>query len=92
MPTWRLIPPKITEKWPIRGSLTTSVTRAKTVFGDDTALYTSEEGAIPVGGDEYGAIPFGTKYIFVGGSDNRTSDPALKTLWEAHGFTTEEIT
>lgn len=88
---WRLISPEHVERYPIAGSLTFSVARRETVFGDENGLFTSYEGSIPKGGDEYGAIPFGTKYIWPGGGDNTTADAAIKDLWLANGFEVEEV-
>jgi hypothetical protein len=62
------------------------MTYEQTVFGDEAGLFTSDEGSIALGGDSYGAIPFGTKYIWQGGCVNATSDPAIKDLWLAYGF------
>lgn len=90
-PIWRLLAPTITEKFPIAGSLQWSKTRQVTVFGDEFGLFTSEEGALSGGGDEYGSIPFGTKYIWLGGHDNDTTDPAVRDLWLGHGFDVERI-
>lgn len=78
---WRLVAPKHTDKYQIKGSLVWSMTRQETVFGDDTTLYSSFEGSRE--------IPFGTKYIWPGGCDNITTDPAIRALWLANGFTVE---
>lgn len=88
-PAWRLVMPTIRDRWTMKGSLTTSTYREVTVFGDETGLYTTERGSRSVGSDEYGAIPFGTKYIWYGGHVNTTDDPAVKDLWLSHGFEVE---
>lgn len=87
---WRLKPPEQRDKYQIAGSLQTSVVRVATVFGDESGLFTAYEGAVdPAGADANGSIPFGTKYIWHGGSDNTTDDPAIRDLWLANGFDVE---
>ena len=88
---WRLIAPTVTEKYPIIGSLVTSMTRQVTVFGDENGLFTSDQGYISEGGDDYGAIPVNTKYIWLGGHINETTDPAIKALWLANGFEVQNV-
>jgi hypothetical protein len=90
---YRLIVPQVKEYFTIPGTwgLRTSKVRELTVFGDENGLFTSELGAIPEGGDDYGAIPFGTKYIWYGGHVNMTDDPAIRDLWIAHGFEVEVV-
>ena len=88
---WRLVPPQYTEKWPIQGSLQFSITREETIFGNDTTLHRSNNGSILTGADEWGSIPFGTKYIWYGGHQNTTTDPVIRDLWLAHGFGAEVI-
>jgi hypothetical protein len=90
---YRLIVPQVKEYFTIPGTwgLRTSKVRELTVFGDENGLFTSELGAIPEGGDDYGAIPFGTKYIWYGGHVNMTDDPAIRDLWLAHGFEVENV-
>lgn len=86
--------PPITEVYPIRGSLCTSITYEATVFGDDTTLHLSTWGNIPEGADSWGAIPMGTPNIWFGGHENITDDPAIRDLWLAHpelGITVEDI-
>lgn len=80
---WRLVAPKHTDKYQIKGSLVWSMTRQETVFGDDTTLYSSFEGSRE--------IPFGTKYVWPGGCDNITTDPAIRALWLANGYTVEAV-
>lgn len=93
--TWyRLVVPQIVERFPFpgtNGAMTTRLTREVTVFGDENGLFTSEQGSIPEGGDEYGAIPFGTRYIWYGGHENLTDDPAIKNLWLTYGFEVESV-
>lgn len=90
---YRLVLPEIVERFPVpgMGSMTTRVTREVTVFGDENALHISEQGSIAEGGDDYGAIPFGTRYIWYGGHVNVTDDPAIKNLWLANGFEVENV-
>ncbi len=86
---WRLVMPAISERHVIKGSLAVTINREATVFGDENGLYTTETGSPSPGSDDYGAIPFGTKYIWYGGHVNTTDDPAVKALWLAHGFEVE---
>jgi len=79
--TWRLVAPKHTDKYRIKGSLVWGMTRQETVFGNDVTLTSSYEGSVE--------IPFGTKYIWAGGHDNTTTDPAIRALWLANGYTVE---
>ena len=88
-PAWRLIPPARTDEYVVRGALTTTLVREVTVFGDENGLFTTELGTPSAGTDGYGSIPFGTKYIWLGGHVNTTDDPAIKDLWLAHGFEVE---
>lgn len=88
---WRLKPPQHVTEYVIVGSLKTRMVVEETVFGDENGLFTSYDQNIPVGADEYQAIPFGTKYIWHGGSDNTTDDPAIKNLWLANGFDIEPV-
>lgn len=90
---YRLVVPQIVEYFTMPGTvgLRTSKVREITVFGDENGLFTSEEGSIAEGADEYGAIPFGTKYIWYGGHENLTDDPTIKDLWLAHGFEVELV-
>jgi len=91
---YQLVVPDIIESYPMpdtNGSLRTSLVRHVTVFGDENGLFTSEQGAIAEGADEYGAIPFGTRYIWYGGHVNLTDDPAIRDLWLAHGFEVEIV-
>lgn len=88
---WRLVNPQIVDRYPIQGSLAVNITRAVTVFGDENGLFTSDQGTLSGGGDSYGAIPFGTKYIWYGGHENITSDPTIRDLWLAHGFEVESV-
>lgn len=90
-PAWRLVMPAIQERQVIKGSLAVSVYREATVFGDDTGLYTTQQGSVTAGSDAYGAIPFDTKYIWYGGHVNVTDDPAVRDLWLAHGFEVENF-
>jgi hypothetical protein len=90
-PAWQLVMPTIREKWTLKGSLTTSTYREATVFGDENGLFTTERGSRSEGSDEYGAIPFGTKYIWYGGHVNTTDDPAVKDLWLDAGFEVENV-
>jgi hypothetical protein len=83
---WKLVPPRYVDRYSIRNSLAFSITREETIFGDDVTLNRSYEGGLKSGGDEYGAIPFGTKYIWAGGHINVTDDPAIRDLWLAYGF------
>lgn len=91
--TWKLIHPSTTENWPWRGNRVLPLKREKTIFGDDTTLYTTDiEGYAPAAqGDDYRAIPAGTKYVWHGGRTNTTTDPVIKALWESHGFTVVEV-
>jgi hypothetical protein len=91
---YRLVVPQIVERYTFpgsNGSLSTTMAREVTVFGDENGLFTSNQGSIPEGGDDYGAIPFGTKYIWYGGHVNLTDDPAIRDLWLAHGFEVEIV-
>lgn len=91
---WRLVMPQIAERYALpntRGSLLTTLYREATVFGDESGLFTVEMGRPGPGLDEYGAIPFGTRYIWYGGHVNTTDDPAIKNLWLAHGFEVENV-
>jgi hypothetical protein len=93
-PAWRLVVPTIQEKYALpstRGALLVSNYREVTVFGDDDDLFTTALGVPSEGTDEYGAIPFGTKYIWYGGHVNTTDDPAIRDLWLAHGFEVEIV-
>lgn len=90
-PAWRLVMPSVTDRYTMRGSLSTTILREKTVFGDENGLFTVEQGSPSEGTDEYGAIPFGTKYIWYGGHVNVTDDPAIKNLWLAHGYEVENV-
>lgn len=90
-PAWRLVMPTIRERHRLRGQLFTSVYREVTVFGDEAGLFTSDNGYIAEGADEYGAIPFGTKYIWHGGHINVTTDPAIRNLWIEQGFEVEVV-
>jgi hypothetical protein len=90
-PAWRLVMPTIGERYTMRGSLATTAYREQTVFGDENGLFTVQQGSPSEGTDEYGAIPFGTKYIWLGGHVNVTDDPAVKNLWLAHGFEVENF-
>jgi hypothetical protein len=93
-PAWRLVVPTIQEKYALpstRGALLVSNYREVTVFGDDDDLFTTALGVPSEGTDEYGAIPFGTKYIWYGGHVNTTDDPAIRDLWLAHGFEVENV-
>lgn len=90
-PAWRLVMPAISERYPIKGNLAVTISREATVFGDEDGLFTTESGSPAEGTDEYGAIPFGTKYIWYGGHVNTTDDPAVKALWLAHGFEVENV-
>lgn len=74
---WQLVHPNRVDKHSLRGSLTFSNTVEFTVFGDDTQLYTHEDGA---------QIPEGVKYVWRGGCVNTTEDPAIKNLWLANGY------
>lgn len=89
---WRLVPPSITEKWPVRRSLQVPITRELTVFGDELGLFTSEDGYTNRAelSDEDGAIT--AKYVWLGGRVNITSAPAVRDLWLAHGFDVLELT
>jgi hypothetical protein len=88
-PAWRLVMPAISERYTIRGNLAVTISREATVFGDENGLFTTQNGSLSDGSDEYGAIPYGTKYIWFGGHVNTTDDPAVKNLWLAHGFEVE---
>lgn len=88
---WRLKPPQHIIEHVIVGSLKTKRVVEETVFGDESGLFTSYDQNIPVGADAYHAIPFGTKYIWHGGSDNTTDDPAIMNLWLANGFDVEQV-
>lgn len=91
--SWRLVMPAIRETWPIagRGALRVSTYREATVFGDEDGLFTVSEGAKVPGTDDWGSIPFGTKYIWYGGHVNTTDDPAVRALWLAHGFEVQNV-
>lgn len=91
-PAWRLVMPAISERQTIRGNLAVTINREATVFGDENGLFTTQNGSVSEGSDDYGAIPFGTKYIWYGGHVNTTDDPAIKNLWLAHGFGVENVT
>lgn len=82
-PAWRLIPPSRVDEYQIRGWLSTTLRREVTVFGDEAGLTVTELGT--------DAIPFGTKYIWLGGHVNTTDDPAVKNLWLSHGFEVENV-
>lgn len=88
---WRLVMPQIIERRTLQGLLSTTLAHEKTVFGDEDGLFTVERGSPSPGTDSYGAIPFGTKYIWYGGHVNVTDDPAIKNLWLAHGFEVENV-
>jgi len=88
---WRLVMPTIREKRTLKGSLSTSTYREATVFGDEAGLFTTAQGSRSPGSDSYGAIPFGTKYIWYGGHVNTTDDPAVKNLWLSYGFEVETL-
>lgn len=90
-PAWRLVMPTIEDRYTIRGSLATTLYREATVFGDESGLFITSRGSKSPGSDSYGAIPFGTKYIWYGGHVNVTDDPAVKNLWLAHGFEVENV-
>lgn len=90
-PAWRLVMPQVVERFTLQGALSTSTVREATVFGDENGLFTAERGSPSPGTDEYGAIPFGTKYIWYGGHVNITDDPAVKNLWLSHGFEVENV-
>lgn len=89
--SWRLVMPPIIERFTFQGMLSTTMYREATVFGDENGLFTVERGAPAEGTDEYGAIPFGTRYIWYGGHVNVTDDPAVRNLWLAHGFEVESV-
>lgn len=91
-PAWQLVMPQIVERFTFRGGLSTTLSREATVFGDENGLFTTERGSPSPGSDEYGAIPYATKYIWYGGHVNTTDDPAVKNLWLAHGFEVENVT
>jgi hypothetical protein len=90
-PAWRLVMPANPERYTIRGKLAVTINREVTVFGDESGLFTTEQGSTSPGSDDYGAIPFGTKYIWYGGHVNTTDDPAVRALWLAHGFEVENV-
>lgn len=95
MTTWRLVMPDIEERFTIVGSLSVTMIRHATIFGDEDGLFISTLGDIPEGADEWGAIPYNTKYIWYGGHENLTDDPDIRALWLAHsdlGITVEEVT
>lgn len=82
MPTWRLRPPSNTWKWPIRGSLCQETIVESHVAGDDEVLVTYADSA---------EIPQDLPHIWLGGHVNTTTDPAIKDLWEANGYTVEVL-
>lgn len=88
---WRLVMPTIREVFQIKGSLRVNTFREVTVFGDDDGLFTSNDGDIDVGGDSWGAIPFDSKYVWLGGHVNTTTDPAVRDLWLASGFEVDNV-
>lgn len=89
---WRLVNPSRTERQPMFGSFAITVTRESTVFGDESGLFVSTEGDLfEGGGDEDGAIPWDTKYVWAGGHQNVTDDVAIRDLWLAHGFEVESV-
>lgn len=88
---WQLTMPLIRERWTMKGSLSTSTYREATVFGDEAGLFTTQRGSRSPGSDSYGAIPFGTKYIWYGGHINITEDPAVRDLWIQFGYATEAV-
>lgn len=81
MPTWRLIPPASVHRYRVKGSLQQEQIVESHVAGDDSALTTYPDSA---------EIPFGVKHMWLGGHINTTEDPAIKALWEAHGYSVEE--
>lgn len=82
---WRLVAPLIHEQWPVHGRFRVSTYREYTVFGDVDGLFLAENGRLPGGGgDEWGAIPADTTFVWLGGHQNITTDPAVRALWLAH--------
>lgn len=82
---WRLVPPTIRERWPVRGRVRVGLSRECTVFGDGDTLFLAEHGRLPGGGgDSWGAIPEDTPFVWLGGHLNTTTDPAVRALWLAH--------
>jgi hypothetical protein len=74
---WRLIAPILHEKLVHKGLRIPRHT-ALTVYGDDDGLVAED---VPATEDLEGK-----KYVFVGGYEHTTEDPALKSLWMSSGF------
>lgn len=88
---YRLVAPRVKDRQVLRGSLAITIWREVTVFGDENGLFTTDLGSPSPGSDSYGAIPFNAKYVWLGGHENVTDDPAIKELWLAYGFEVEDI-
>lgn len=75
---WKLVHPVRVDKFSLAGALTFRQTTEYTVYGDESGIFTAEDGSIE--------IPFNTKYIWQGGHANVTNDPAIRDLWTAYGY------
>jgi len=82
MPTWRLIPPSTTYRYPVRGSLVQELVVEQHVAGNDVELSTYPDGA---------EIPEAATHVWLGGHINTTTDPAVRGLWIANGFDVQEL-
>lgn len=82
MPTWRLVPPSTTYRYQIRGSLVHNLVMEEHVAGDDVELSTYVDGQ---------EIPEGAVNVWLGGHLNITTDPTVRDLWLANGFSVLEL-